>query len=77
MIFEYVKDKKNRKIGVLAARNKLCIGWSACMTKKDQFDKTMGLKIATGRTYKTNVDIPHKLRKPYIKFLDRVKRYYK
>ena len=59
MLVKYVRNRKNMVIGAVVAmanykdfnnvnRKNYSIGWSMCR-KGDQFDKTLGLKIAEGR----------------------------
>ena len=52
MIWQYVRDRKNRKVGVVIAyrtdEGNIMLGWSLC-NKKDKFDKTIALNKATQR----------------------------
>ena len=80
MIFEYIRDKKNRKIGVLVALDGGQIGWSKCNIKRDKFDKELGLRIATGRAEygSFRADMPTDIRIVVEKhFYDRSMRYFK
>lgn len=49
MIWEYVRDRKNRKVGVVIAyrtgEGNIMLGWSLC-DKKDRFDRIIGLNKA-------------------------------
>ncbi len=65
IIKRYVRNKKNRKIGVVIAipinkkETKYRIGWSLC-SKKDIFDKEVGESLAVGRAVTGNGSrIPH------------------
>jgi hypothetical protein len=88
-IFEYIRDNKRNKIGVLLAmyntnENQVCFGWSLCK-KIDEFDKYSGIVMAIHRTYynnnryHNNIDryIPKSILKYIPNFLNRVKKYYK
>lgn len=51
MIWQYVRDRKNRKVGVVVAYrtdNNIMLGWSLC-NKKDKFDKIIALNKASQR----------------------------
>ena len=75
---------KRRLIGVLVSfqwDNKIYIGFSKC-SKKDVFDKEIGLNMAAGRAQSlidSNkfYDIPVSLTNHYVEFCDRSKRYFK
>ncbi len=89
-LVQYVRNRKNQKIGVVVATDKERLGWSLCC-KTDRFDKERGLQIAIGRAtkfemkhldsmyqyehYKTAV--PDSVRPTIIKVLKRAKVYYK
>lgn len=50
-LIEYVRDRKGRPFGCVAAVGKDKIGYSICH-KEDQFDKKLGRKIAIERAKK-------------------------
>lgn len=78
MIFEYVRDKRNNKVGVVVAISSCHIGWSACNIKKhDHFDKDMGFKIAKGRAEYNIFPAPRKIQPTFFKMVDRAKRYFR
>jgi hypothetical protein len=76
MIFEYVRNKKRQRIGVVVALDKTSIGWSACNIKKDRFDKELGLKIAMGRAEHSVSPIPPHILPTFNYMVDRAYRYY-
>lgn len=87
-IFEYLKDNKNRKVGILFAENngedkKVKIGYSKCHQKFDVFNKDIGFDIAKGRARKHSDLLFDKYQVPFIvqrklpKFIDRCQRYFK
>src|SRR6056297_2496656 len=52
-IHEYIRDNNNRKIGVMLSTvidGNVCFGWSLA-NKLDEFDKDIGLVIASDRAY--------------------------
>lgn len=56
MLIEYVKNKQNKRVGVVVALNSKDIGqpnigWSRC-NWRDKFDKKKALSIAIGRAEK-------------------------
>lgn len=61
MISQYIRNKKNQKIGVIVAEKnsfgEVRIGWSLC-NKKDEFNKALGIKIAVDRYHRDNRAIP-------------------
>ena len=81
---------RKKRIGDLVAMNingKVVFGWSLCH-KKDIYDFVdgerkpgFGLKTAKSRALKwkdkSNIEIPHSIRKPVKKFLDRCELYFK
>lgn len=79
MIFEYVKNKKGVKVGVLVAVDADNIGWSKCNIKKDKFDKNLGLRIAEGRALAgSNTLCPNAITNDkVVEFRNRAKRYFK
>lgn len=56
------------------------VGWSLC-NKKDEFSKREAIGVAKVRATSTNVGdtmfIPHSLEKKFVKFCERVKKYYR
>ncbi len=88
IIIEYIKDRKNRKIGLVSAAysiadNKVLIGFSLCNTKRDKFKKDLAYDIARKRMtkYKNKkfyeIEIPSSIKKKLIEFIPRIKLYYK
>jgi len=52
-IHEYIRDNNNRKIGVMLStviNGTVCFGWSLA-NKLDEFDKDIGMFIASDRAY--------------------------
>lgn len=93
-IVEYVRDKKRRPYGVLYAYpegSEVRIGFSKCNTKKDKFNKELGIEIAKERAKKRNItdskyfksnncpteNIPKDVLKSLPIFIKRCKKYYK
>ena len=81
-IIEYVKDRKNRKVGVLLGSlidEKISIGWSQAHIALDKFNSEKGKKIARGRLqgWGYNVTVPHIIHKRMKKFVNRCQRYFK
>lgn len=84
-LVQYVRDNKNRKIGVLVAAptinspDIINVGWS--LTRRsagDKFDPVRGVEIALGRAIKTSTQIvPHSLTDEVEKFALRANRYFK
>lgn len=48
MIFQYVRNRQNQRVGIVVACSKEQVGWSACK-KGDRFNKERGMEIAIGR----------------------------
>lgn len=49
LIYSYVRDRKNRKVGVVIAFTNyktVYVGWSKCNIKLDKFNKYIGLEKA-------------------------------
>jgi hypothetical protein len=84
-IFEYVKNGKNQKVGILVAQRygkTVSIGWSKTNFKSgDGFKKEDGLKIARERLLKRNlvkpVVIPQIIERNIHQFMVRCARYFK
>jgi len=79
MIFEYVRNAKGKKIGVVVALSPYQIGYSLCK-KCDKFDPELGMRIARGRAdFGTDcpAKIPHTIMNSVVKMQDRAKRYFK
>ena len=84
---QYVRDRKNRRVGVLVAVNhsespttrNISIGWSlANRTAGDKFGRARGYEIALGRALNGTSDgIPVSVMKQYDRFCYRVKSYFK
>ncbi len=92
MIFEYVKDRKNRKVGIFVAiknsKNKVSIGFSKAKNpysktlksifNSDKFNLELGKEIAIGRAEKDNIEeIPFSMKQQFIHFVARCRRYFK
>lgn len=78
MIFEYVRDKKRRKVGVVVALDANIVGWSKCNIKKDRFIKDFGINIACGRAViNSKVKVPHTISPAFENMKERAKRYFK
>jgi hypothetical protein len=87
MLIKYVR-KSNKSIGCMVSDKidgKVCIGWSLT-NKRDRFDKKKSLEMAKTRLslndryagdYFIDEEFPLSLYKPMVKFLVRVKRYFK
>lgn len=88
-IYQYVYHKK-KKTGILIAfkaiidnTNKIAIGYSKCHSTKDIYNQNLGFNIAIKRAAKfINTEfypysIPQSFKKQMLKFIDRVRRYYK
>ncbi len=79
---QYLKDPvTHEKFGVMVAKvveeTKLRIGYSVCNVERgDVFDKTLGLKIAEGRTTKPRVLCKSKYKATLEGFADRAKKYF-
>lgn len=85
-IWEYVKDKKNNKVGILYAtadQKKVKIGYSKYHPKFDEFKKDIGFDIAKGKALKfpeelfTRYNVPFIVQKKFPKFIERCRRYFK
>lgn len=79
MLVEYVRDNKNKPIGVVVATGKNQIGWSE-KHNKDKWDKHLGLEIAIGRAINGSDKTPMKKKvfRPYVeKMTNRANRYFK
>lgn len=81
----YVRDRKNRKIGLVLAYKDphvgcIKIGWSKCNIKLDNFNKIYGLWKAIKRAKPIGVftyNVPHSLGQVYNRMLDRAVKYFK
>lgn len=85
-ITQYVKDKRNQKVGLLFATcddKKVKIGFSKCDTRYDEFDRDLAIEIAKNRAIKNSEILYHKYNIPFlvddlmVEFIDRCRRYYK
>jgi len=85
MLIRYIRDRKNRKVGVVVALDADRVGWSMCHTTAgDKFDREKGLKIAIGRAEHRPVsiinvlswDIPSSIRMELLSMLERAGRYF-
>ncbi len=82
--FEYLRNKANKKIGVLIAvviGNDVQFGWSKC-NKCDEFSRSLGTRIATdrARSKKNAIEmhkLPHSMRHEMAAFVLRSTKYYK
>jgi len=83
-IFQYVRDKKNQKVGLVLAVKLddyfMGVGWSRCC-KRDRFNKDMAFRIARGRAavgdfYDTSKNAPRDVKKIVDKMVDRADRYF-
>ena len=83
MLFHYVRDEHNQKIGIVVALDRDIIGWSRCKTKLDQFDKSIGFAIAIGRAKTCNEirlnrqNPPRDVQKVIEQLKERARRYFK
>ena len=83
-LIQYIRDKKNRKIGVLLgykdADGELMIGWSKCNVKRDHFNRDLAITKAFSRrvqdVYPFPEDLPQSLRKQYMLFCQRCVRFF-
>jgi hypothetical protein len=84
-IHVYILDKKDQRIGVLAATNNdidpdnVFIGWSLCkLSAGDKFDAERGVEIAYERSRKCSVaPIPMSIVPRYEAFKHRCNKYFK
>lgn len=84
-IYQYVHDRKGRKVGVLLGRiidNRVRVAWSKCHCPLDKFDRQRGLNIARSRcNFSQNSqripELPSPISSVYDRFIDRVSRYFK
>lgn len=89
MLIQYIRNKKNQRIGIVVAVDKYKVGYSLCKTKNnkypfiaDKFDKQRGLEIAVGRANNVRdrwVDnMPtHIYSTVFVKMIARAERYFK
>lgn len=79
MIYEFVRNNTGEKIGVVLALSQYQIGWSKCHSKKDRFNKEIGLKIAYGRAMCPRISwkMPRCMELPINHIRDRARRYFK
>ena len=73
-----IKRGRGRPIGVLIALSEHEIGWSLCHVTLEQFNKKIGVEIATGRAKNPNpkLEVPPTIIKELEYFKDRAKRYF-
>lgn len=85
-IRQYLKDKNNKKVGIILATaddEKVKIGFSKCNTKHDKFDKNRAIDIARIRAENYSDKLYDKYYVPFMvnevmpEFIDRCMRYYK
>ena len=85
MLIRYIRDRKNRKVGVVVAIDADRVGWSMCHTTAgDTFDREKGLAIAIGRAEHRPVSIinvlsgyvPSSIRMELLSMLERAGRYF-
>ncbi len=79
MLVEFLRDSKNRKIGVVVGIGPELVGWSL-LKKCDTFNRDVGVKLAierAGTVDPKTPDLPRSVKSLYEKMLDRCRRYYK
>ena len=84
-IHSYVRDRQNRRVGVLAAVTNpeqpetVFIGWSRCnRSMGDRFDPVRGTKIALDRSYRhKGAGIPFTMLEQYNEFRARCEKYFR
>ena len=92
-LFQYVRDRKRRKIGVIAAvvvdDNHFRVGYSLCKVKSvknpsdvDKFDRETGIQMAIDRAMTADRspginEVPHSMQKDYVYFMNRAIRYFR
>lgn len=79
-IFEYIRDSKGRKKGVIVATSVNNIGWSMCH-KNDSFDINRCFDMATGRAFyatlrQSHQNIPDSIKPQFLKFIERAHKYF-
>ncbi len=86
--YEYFREKNHRR-GVMIAfvspddPDQVLIGWSLCHRKLDRFNVNIGIDVAIGRALTwsfltdRNKYIPASMYNSFMKFVDRMKRYFK
>ncbi len=81
MIYQFIRDKKRKPIGVVVAISATKLGYTMCNSKSDKWDKQHGIDLATGRAYNQSqfipLGIPKKVKYTYEKMVIEAKRYYK
>jgi len=85
VIHSYVRDRQNRRVGVLAAvtnperPDTVFIGWSRCnRSMGDRFDPVLGTKIALDRSYRhKGACIPFTMFEDYNEFRARCEKYFR
>lgn len=84
MIYKYIRDQKQNRVGVVVALDNEHIGYSLCnRSHGDHFDKLKGLEIAIGRAEKHPITIVNVLsvspsaRTECLKMLGRASNYFK
>ncbi len=88
MVRQYIRDKKNQKVGLLVGlpddkNEKVLIGFSKCNTKHDKFDRELAIKIAEARAKKysdqliNKYNIPFKVMENLPDFMERCGKYFK
>ena len=83
-LIQYIRDKNNRKVGVLLgykdADGELMIGWSKCNIKRDKFNRDLAITKAFSRRElnagKWADGLPQSLRETYQSFCDRCVRFF-
>jgi hypothetical protein len=85
LIYEYIHDKKNNRVGVVCAvpcsyePQVVRLGWSRCnVSMGDKFSKELGLMIAINRAVKGTWNrVPDSVQDKYNKVGVRAKKYFK
>lgn len=83
-LIQYIRDKKNRKVGILLAYKdadgELMIGWSKCNMKRDRFNRDLAITKAFDRREPNSIhfpdNLPQSLRETYESFCNRCVRFF-
>lgn len=81
MVWERVRDRKRRPVGIICARRisetEICFGYSLC-NDVDEFNFVTGMKMAIGRldTMLNDEDIPVTIKRVFMKFVRRFSNYF-
>lgn len=77
-LVQYVKDNKNKRVGVVVAIDSETFGWSKCKMREDEFSEERALEIAMGRAIKGSSNpVAHSVQPTMQLMVDRAERYYK